>query len=208
MRCALGEHNASALRVLPGLSRGLYNNLVACMQGSFWPGRYEHCPAAACHLSCDSIKAACFSQSNELVRLHVAFLMTGMLTWACVLTAPPLFCPQGENAWVFVPEDSIPQSVKAYLAFEKDMLAAAKASAPKGTEPKAPTEVSVAVMDGKALTPAEVSRGLFFCGARGRLRPPWWMKGFDIAEPSQASTRLFCVGDGSCVGRVQLCRYL
>ena len=77
---------------------------------------------------------------------------------------------QGENAWVFVKEDSIADAVKFYFKFEEDLFAEAKKVAAKGAEVKKPTEVSVAAMGVQYLTPAEVSRqerglgGLFTLG--------------------------------------------
>jgi large subunit ribosomal protein L10 len=62
----------------------------------------------------------------------------------------------GENAWVFIKEDSIPASIKAYAAFEESMMKMAKIKAPKGTEPKNPTEIAVAVMDSKLLSAKEL----------------------------------------------------
>jgi large subunit ribosomal protein L10 len=67
---------------------------------------------------------------------------------------------QGENAWVFVHEDDIADAVKHYFKFADDLEKEAKANAPKGTEPPAPTSLSCAVMDGNVLTPADVSVAL------------------------------------------------
>lgn len=64
--------------------------------------------------------------------------------------------PQGENAWVFVPEEEIATAVKHYFKFEEDVFTEAKKQAAKNQEVKAPTELSCAVMSGKYLTPAEV----------------------------------------------------
>lgn len=59
----------------------------------------------------------------------------------------------GDNLWVFVEEDKISEGVKAYLDFEKKLLAATtKDQKEAGFKP---TEVSGAVMDGKYLSPAE-----------------------------------------------------
>jgi hypothetical protein len=66
---------------------------------------------------------------------------------------------QGENAWVFVPEDSMQETVKQYFKFEDDLFTEAKKTAPKNTTPTKPTEVSCVVMDGRLLTPADVSDG-------------------------------------------------
>ncbi len=68
-----------------------------------------------------------------------------------------LLVMQGDNAWVFVKEDSISDSIKHYFKFEDDLFAEAKKTAPKNTEVKKPTEVSVAVMDKAVLSPADVS---------------------------------------------------
>lgn len=64
----------------------------------------------------------------------------------------------GENAWVFVPEESVRAAVKHYFAFEKSVFAEAKKNAAKGAEVKAPTEISCAVMDSKYLSPAELKK--------------------------------------------------
>lgn len=73
-----------------------------------------------------------------------------------------LWCwPQGENAWVFVNEEEIAETVKAYFKFEEDLFVEAKKQAAKNVEVKRPTEVSCAVMSGQYLSPAEVS----FAGA-------------------------------------------
>jgi hypothetical protein len=63
---------------------------------------------------------------------------------------------QGDNAWVFVHEDDIPDTVKHWNTFSEDLLKEAKAAAPKGVEPEAPTTLTAIVMDSKALSPAEV----------------------------------------------------
>ncbi len=85
--------------------------------------------------------------------------------------------PQGENAWVFVSEEVIPETVKAFFKFEKELFDEAKKVAPKNTEVKSPTSVSCAVMSGRYLTPTEVSFG---CLGRcvhacvcARRRPAW-----------------------------------
>lgn len=64
----------------------------------------------------------------------------------------------GENAWIFVPEDAIRDTVKHYFAFEKQLFDDAKKVAPKGVEVKAPTELSCIVMDDKYLSPAELKK--------------------------------------------------
>eukprot|EP00877_Chromochloris_zofingiensis_P013897 jgi/Chrzof1/8761/Cz03g23160.t1 len=64
----------------------------------------------------------------------------------------------GENAWVFVHEDEIPDAVKFYHKFADDLEKAAKAAAAKGMEVTCPTELSCVVMDNKYLTPAEFKR--------------------------------------------------
>lgn len=64
---------------------------------------------------------------------------------------------QGENAWVFVNEECIGETVKSYYKFEEDLFNEAKKVAPKGVEVKKPTEVASVVMSGKVLSNAEVS---------------------------------------------------
>lgn len=60
---------------------------------------------------------------------------------------------KGDNLWVFVKEDTIAESVKAYLAFEKEQtMKIPKDERDKGAKA---TEVSGAVMDGKYLTAQE-----------------------------------------------------
>jgi large subunit ribosomal protein L10 len=63
---------------------------------------------------------------------------------------------QGENAWIFVSEDAISDTIKHYFKFEDDLFAEAKKVAPKNVEVKKPTEVSVVVMDNKLLSAKEV----------------------------------------------------
>jgi hypothetical protein len=63
---------------------------------------------------------------------------------------------QGENAWVFVHEDDIPDTVKHWHSFSDDLMKEAKAAAPKGVEPAPPTTLTAICMDSKALSPAEV----------------------------------------------------
>ncbi|KAG2445317.1 hypothetical protein HYH02_008783 [Chlamydomonas schloesseri] len=64
----------------------------------------------------------------------------------------------GENAWVFVNEEEIAETVKAYFKFEEDLFTEAKKQAAKNVEVKRPTEVSCAVMSGQYLSPAELKR--------------------------------------------------
>lgn len=64
----------------------------------------------------------------------------------------------GENAWVFVSEECIADTVKHYFKFEAELEAAAKAAAPKGAEVAKPTELSMAVMDSKYLSAADLKR--------------------------------------------------
>lgn len=66
----------------------------------------------------------------------------------------------GDNAWIFVGEDGIADTVKFWNKFSADLEKAAAANAPKGSTKKveAPTSVSCAVMDGKYMTPAELKR--------------------------------------------------
>ena len=59
---------------------------------------------------------------------------------------------------MFVHEDDIAEAVKHFHSFSDELMKAAKANAPKGVEPDAPTTVSCAVMDNKVLSPAEVRR--------------------------------------------------
>eukprot|EP00879_Flechtneria_rotunda_P006149 GHRR01006466.1.p1 GENE.GHRR01006466.1~~GHRR01006466.1.p1 ORF type:complete len:227 (+),score=53.50 GHRR01006466.1:515-1195(+) len=65
---------------------------------------------------------------------------------------------QGDNAWVFVHEDDIPDTVKHWHAFSDGLAREAKAAAPKGVEPAPPTTLSCVVMDNKYLSPAEFKR--------------------------------------------------
>jgi len=64
---------------------------------------------------------------------------------------------QGENAWVFVDEDSIQDTVKHYFKFEEELFIQAKRTAAKGVEVKPPTSLSTIVMDDKILSNTEVS---------------------------------------------------
>jgi hypothetical protein len=64
---------------------------------------------------------------------------------------------QGDNTWVFVHEDDIPDAVKHWNTFYDELEKEAKAAAPKGTEPPPPTALSCVIMDNKYLSPAEVS---------------------------------------------------
>lgn len=64
----------------------------------------------------------------------------------------------GENAWVFVNEDDIPDTVKHWHAFSEELEKEAKALAPKGVEPVPPTTLSCVIMDNKYLSPAEFKR--------------------------------------------------
>ena len=73
------------------------------------------------------------------------------------MLVPP--CMQGDNAWVFVNEETIADTVKHYFKFENELFEAAKKVAAKNVEVKKPTELSVVIMDNKVLTPADVSNG-------------------------------------------------
>lgn len=64
----------------------------------------------------------------------------------------------GENAWVFVHEEDIPDTVKHWHAFSEELEKEAKAAAPKGQDPPAPTQLTCVVMDNKYLSPAEFKR--------------------------------------------------
>lgn len=64
----------------------------------------------------------------------------------------------GDNAWLFVKEEAIADSIKHYFKFEETLYAEAKKNAPKGVEPTKPTEISVACMDSRFLTPAELKK--------------------------------------------------
>lgn len=64
---------------------------------------------------------------------------------------------QGENAWVFVSEEGMQDTVKHYFTFEDTLFAEAKKAAPKGTVPPCPTELSVVVMDNRNLSIKDVS---------------------------------------------------
>lgn len=85
----------------------------------------------------------------------------------CVLTAlaRTLRCApaQGENCWVFVDESAIQDTVKHYFKFEEDLFTAAKKAAVKNQEVKPPTSISTVVMDGKLLSPKDVSAGAGRC---------------------------------------------
>ena len=62
---------------------------------------------------------------------------------------------QGENAWLFVGEEVISESVKAYLDFETKL----KERLPREQRAKAkPTDISGGAMDGRFLAYAEVER--------------------------------------------------
>lgn len=87
-------------------------------------------------------------------------------------------CAQGENAWVFVNEECIGETVKHYFKFEEDLFNEAKKVAAKGQEVKKPTEVASVVMSGRVLSAAEVSKhtgtehastraACIWCGMRG-----------------------------------------
>lgn len=78
-------------------------------------------------------------------------------------------CLQGENAWVFVKEDCIADTVKFYFKFEEDLFTEAKKVAAKNQEVKKPTEVSVAAMGTSYLSPAEVRWVSWMQGQRGQL---------------------------------------
>lgn len=64
----------------------------------------------------------------------------------------------GENAWIFVQEDGIQDTLKHYFKFEEDLLAEAKKVAPKGTEVKPPTSLATILMDNALLSPAELKK--------------------------------------------------
>lgn len=49
------------------------------------------------------------------------------------LKALCLVAAQGENAWVFVKEENISESIKHFIKFEGDLFSEAKKTAPKGT---------------------------------------------------------------------------
>lgn len=78
------------------------------------------------------------------------------LTWSSL---KPDVSGQGENAWVFIPEEDINATVKHFLKFEAEMFSEAKKVAAKGTVVKKPTELSFIIMDNKLLTVEEVSAG-------------------------------------------------
>ena len=88
-----------------------------------------------------------------------------------------IHCPQGDNAWVFVQEDHIAESVKVYLDFEKKLSAGLSKEAKEVcrsrakmcfctssewcTPPQAgelATSISGACMDGKFVTPEEFKK--------------------------------------------------
>lgn len=58
---------------------------------------------------------------------------------------------------MFVKEECIADAIKHYFKFEDDLFSEAKKVAAKGADVKKPTEVSVAVMENRFLTPADVS---------------------------------------------------
>lgn len=57
---------------------------------------------------------------------------------------------------MFVNEEDIPETVKHWHAFSEELEKEAKAVAPKGVDPPAPTQLTCVVMDNKYLSPAEV----------------------------------------------------
>ena len=66
-----------------------------------------------------------------------------------------IMCLQGENAWLFVGEEVISESVKAYLDFETKL----KERLPREQRAEAkPTNISGGAMDGRFLAYAEVER--------------------------------------------------
>lgn len=62
---------------------------------------------------------------------------------------------KGDNAWLFIQEESIAESVKAYVAFEKTLLEKIPKEERDGARP---LDVSGGVMQGKPLNYAEVKR--------------------------------------------------
>lgn len=60
----------------------------------------------------------------------------------------------GENAWVFVQEDAIKESVKAFLTFEEALVKAL----PKDKKDTKPTDISGGVLDGDFLTYEDVKK--------------------------------------------------
>lgn len=64
----------------------------------------------------------------------------------------------GDNAWVFVREDNIADTIKHYFKYEEELFADAKKSAPKNAQVKPPTELTCVVMDNKLLSNAELKK--------------------------------------------------
>ena len=65
---------------------------------------------------------------------------------------------QGDNAWIFIKEDGIADTIKHYFKFEDDLFAEAKKVAAKGVEVKRPTEVSAAIMENRILSSEELKK--------------------------------------------------
>lgn len=65
---------------------------------------------------------------------------------------------KGENAWVFVNEECIADTLKLYFEFESKLFEEAKKTAAKNVEVKKPTELSYIVMDNKYITPEDLKR--------------------------------------------------
>jgi hypothetical protein len=59
---------------------------------------------------------------------------------------------------VFVNEECIGDTIKAYFKFEEELFDAAKKAAPKNTTVEKPTDLTCVVMDNKYMSVAEVSR--------------------------------------------------
>lgn len=63
---------------------------------------------------------------------------------------------EGENAWVFVNEEVVGDTIKHYFAFENKLFEDAKKIAPKNAVVKKPTELSYIIMDNKYITPEQL----------------------------------------------------
>ena len=67
---------------------------------------------------------------------------------------------QGDNAWVFTPEDAISETVKAWFDFEEELRKEKEAGLAKGKTLPPPTIVTGGCMEGQALSGEEVCGNL------------------------------------------------
>jgi hypothetical protein len=151
--------------VLPALIDGHISTgrdlaALKCSQGKHHPATAHrlHVTVGPLHWASYTIQQLLLAWLLSLVLACKSFSASASLT--CRM---PLCCPvpaiqilQGDNAWVFVHEDDIPDTVKHWNSFSEELLKDAKAAAPKGVEPAPPTTLTAIVMDSKALSPAEV----------------------------------------------------